>query len=84
MLDMPTNRQPISLYDAKKNSPFQVASIPQIQLLENMGLRIGTQVTVQNRYALGGPVLLRVEEAYDLALGKDIALQIAVKELDLT
>ena len=40
----------------------------------------GTEVTVKNRYALGGPVLLRVEGAYDLALGKDIARQITVKD----
>ena len=84
MFDVRINKQPINLYEAKKSSSLQVASIPQIQLLENMGLRIGTQVTVQNRYALGGPVLLRVEGAYDLALGKDIAQQIAVTETKLS
>ena len=76
------NKQPINLYEAKKRGTFRVASIPPIQLLENMGLRNGTQITIQNRYALGGPVLLRIEGAYDLALGKDIARQIAVKETD--
>ena len=74
------NKQPISLYEAKSKGTFEVASIPQIRLLESMGLRIGTQITIQNRYALGGPVLLRIEGAYDLALGKDIAQQIAVRE----
>ena len=74
------NIQPISLYEAPKNNVLLVASIPQIQLLESMGLRTGTQVIVQNRYSLGGPVLLRVDGAYNLALGKDIAQQIAVKE----
>ena len=73
-------KQLMSLYEADRQGKFQVASIPNIPMLENMGLRPGTQITIQNRYALGGPVLLRVEEAYDLALGKDIARQIAVKE----
>ena len=73
--------QPVNLYQAKKCGNFLVASVPQIPLLESMGLRIGTQVTLQNRYALGGPVLLRVEGAYSVALGKDIAQQIAVKEV---
>ena len=72
--------QSMSLYEAKERGTFQVTFIPKIKLLENMGLRAGTQITIQNRYALGGPVLLRVEEAYDLALGKDIARQIAVRE----
>ena len=70
----------MSLYKAKKQGAFQVTSVPQIQLLENMGLRTGTRITVQNRYGLGGPVLLRVEDSYNLALGKDIARQIAVEE----
>jgi len=77
MLNMP----PLSLYEAKTKGTFQVASIPQIGLLENMGLRIGTKITVKNRYALGGPVLLVVEGAYCVAIGKDIAQQIAVKEV---
>ena len=74
------NKQPMSLYEAKKQGTFKVAFIPKIQLLENIGLRAGTQITIKDRYALGGPVLLRVEEAYDLAIGKDIARQIAVRE----
>ena len=75
------NRQTISLYEAEKRKAYQVASVPDIPLLENMGLRPGANIAVQNRYALGGPALVRVEGAYDLALGKDIAKQIAVKEV---
>ena len=72
----------MNLYEAKKTCTFQVISVPSIGLLENLGLRRGTQITLQNRYALGGPVLLRVEGAYSIALGKDIASQITVQELD--
>ena len=46
-----------------------------------MGLRIGTNILVQNRYAMGGPVLLTVEGAYSIAIGKDIAQQVAVTEV---
>jgi hypothetical protein len=70
----------MNLYEVKKHGAFQVASVPNIGLLQNLGLRIGTQFTVQNRFALGGPVILRVENAYSVAIGKDIATQIAVKE----
>ena len=71
-----------NLYEAKKMGAFQVVSVPGIGLLENLGLRSGTHVTLQNRYALGGPVLLRVEGAYSVALGKDIAQQITVQEVN--
>jgi len=73
---------PSNLYEAKnKGKTFQVTSVPNIGLLKNMGLRTGVNITVQNRYALGGPVLLRVEGAYSVALGKDIAKQISIKEV---
>ena len=71
----------IKLYEARKNGVFQVTSTPDISLLENIGLRNGTQVLVQSRYAFGGPVLLRVENAFTIAIGKDIATQIEVKEV---
>jgi len=71
-----------NLYEAKKMGTFQVVSVPGIGLLENLGLRNGTQVTLQNRYGFGGPVLLRVEGAYSVALGKDIAKQITVQEVN--
>ena len=71
----------LNLYKANKNSDFQVVSVPEIGLLENLGVRTGTQITLRNRYALGGPVLLRVEGAYSIALGKDIAKQITVREV---
>ncbi|MCL2203249.1 MAG: ferrous iron transport protein A [Defluviitaleaceae bacterium] len=67
-----------NLYVAEKSRPLQVTSLPNISLLESMGLRAGSRVMIQNRYALGGPVLLRVEDAYSVALGKEIAVQIGV------
>ncbi|MCL2616693.1 MAG: ferrous iron transport protein A [Defluviitaleaceae bacterium] len=71
----------INLYEAKTSGTFQVVSVPNIGLLQNLGLRVGTSILVQNRYALGGPVLLRVEDSFAVAIGKDIATQIAVKEV---
>ena len=71
-----------NLYEAKKNQVFQVASVPNIGLLENLGLRNGTKIVVESRYALGGPVLLRIENAFAVAIGKDIATQIAVREVE--
>ena len=75
------SKSAISLYNAKKQGVFEVMTLPAISMLGNLGLRPGTHVTVKGRYALGGPVLLRVENAFVVAIGKDIATQIAVKEV---
>ena len=71
----------INLYDAEKAGVFQIVSVPVIGLLESLGLRAGTRIRIQNRYFLGGPVLLCVEDAYSVAVGKDIARQISVEEV---
>jgi len=71
----------INLYDAKKKGLFTVVGVPEVGLLQNLGLRVGTTVAVKNRYTLGGPVLLRVEDAFCVALGKDIATRVMVKEV---
>jgi len=69
-----------NLYKAKENTTFTVASVPNIGLLENLGVREGTRISLQNRYAFGGPIVLRVENAYCVALGKDVASLITVRE----
>jgi len=73
----------LNLYEAKESEQFFVVSTPSIDLLENIGIRQGMQVTVEHRYAFGGPVLLRVEGAYSVALGKDIAQLIFVIKNEL-
>jgi len=71
----------VNLYEVKPGGILQITSVPDISLLDSLGLRAGTQITILIRYKLGGPVLLRVEGAYSVALGKDIAQQISVLEV---
>ncbi|MCL2169774.1 MAG: ferrous iron transport protein A [Defluviitaleaceae bacterium] len=73
----------MNLYQAKKNGTFLIVSVPDIELLSNLGLREGVSAEVKSRYALGGPVLLRVENSFNVALGKDIAIQIGVREVKI-
>ena len=70
-----------NLYNAKPTEMLQITYIPNIGMLEGLGLRYGTKLKIQNKYVFGGPVLLRVEEAFSIALGKDIATQIGVEEV---
>ena len=67
-----------NLYKAVRNKAFHVISVPDVGLLKNLGLRVGTRISVQHRYALGGPVLLNVEDSFFVAIGKDIATKITV------
>ena len=69
-----------NLYEANLSEPYFVVSAPEITLLENLGIRLGMQVSILNRYSFGGPVLLCVDNAYTVALGKDIATLIFVVE----
>ena len=72
----------VNLYEAKKDTCFSIATVPNIGLLNSLGLRVGTRVYIKNRYPLGGPLLLYVEDAFSVAIGKDIATQIAVKKVE--
>lgn len=71
----------MSLYAADKAGVFQVSCVPDNGLLESIGLRVGTKISVQHRYALGGPVLINIEDSFSVAIGKDIATQITVGRL---
>lgn len=70
----------ITLYDVKKSKKCRVKSIPDIPLLESLGISNDTIITVNNKYAFGGPVLLKVDTA-TIAVGKDVAEKILVEEV---
>ena len=72
-------KKQMNLYQADRKMALLVESVPGVELLDGLGLRVGTRVRVQARYAFGGPVLLRVEDSYSVAVGKDIATQIGVE-----
>ena len=73
----------MNLYEAANSHDLQIETVPQIHLLTSLGLKQGTKVKIQNRYRLGGPILLRVEDAFAVALGKDVATQITVTPLNI-
>ena len=69
-----------NLYHAKKDLAYRVKSVPSIGLLNSLGIRNDAIIKVKNKYSLGGPVLLQVDSS-EVALGKDIALQIIIQEV---
>jgi Fe2+ transport system protein FeoA len=71
----------MNLYSANKKNTYLVTYVPEIGLLKNLGIRVGTKIAVRQRYAFGGPILLNIEDSFFVAIGKDIATQIRVGAL---
>jgi Fe2+ transport system protein FeoA len=75
------NSPHINLYKADRKSELVVINVPDIALLKSLGIRFGTHVRLLYRYCFGGAVVLRIEDAYTVALGKDVAVQVGVEEV---
>ena len=69
-----------NLYHAKLDSTYKVEFVPDIGLLNSLGIRRDVVIRVKNKYDLGGPVLLQIDTGV-VALGKDIAVQIMLQEV---
>lgn len=67
------------LYTAPDNCSYTVSNVPDVKILSSLGIFPGTVIYKKKRYKLGGPVLIRLATR-EIALGKDIATAIAIKE----
>ena len=70
-----------NLYSAKEKVTYTIGEIPEFNLLKTLGIFQGSKIFKKRTYKLGGPVMITVNER-DVAIGKDIALQIQLKELE--
>src|SRR5690554_6441630 len=68
-----------SLYTVPDNSCYTVSDVPDVKILNSLGVYPGTVVFKKKRYRRGGPVLVNLATR-EIALGKDLASQILVKE----
>ncbi len=68
-----------TLYHAKDNQEYAVTSIPEVHLLEVLGVFVGSKVMKKATYSGGGPALVTVE-GREVAIGKDYAMAIEVEE----
>lgn len=71
--------QMLSLYTAPENRRYTVSDVPDVKILHSLGFFPGTAVYKKKRFKLGGPVLINLATR-EIALGKDIAKAIVVKE----
>ncbi len=73
------NKAELNLYGAKKGKTYTVTSTPDYMLLSSIGILEGVKIRIESKYKLGGPVSVSLSTR-KIAIGKDIASKILVKE----
>lgn len=68
-----------SLYTVPDNRSYTVSKVPEVKVLGSLGIYPGTIIRKKKRFRFGGPVLISLATR-ELALGKDVAAAILVKE----
>lgn len=71
-----------NIYQAKNNKYYVIESVPDAPLLLSLGIEPNMRVFKKYSYRLGGPVILNIDMC-QIAVGKDIAQKIMVKEEDI-
>ncbi|MFI3114747.1 MAG: FeoA family protein [Clostridia bacterium] len=67
------------LYEVENNKTYIVTKALELPLLSSLGVYEGSVVEKCTTYKHGGPVLLLIEKR-EVAVGRDIAVQIEVEE----
>lgn len=67
------------LYTSSNEKEYIVTKMPDDALLNSFGVFNGSKITKKLTYKMGGPVMLDIK-GRGIAIGKEIAMQIEVKE----
>lgn len=67
------------LYETANQKSYLIIKAPDLPLLSSLGIYEGSVVEKCNTYKHGGPVLLMIEKR-EVAVGRDIAMQIEVED----
>lgn len=68
------------LSELKLNRRGIIKSLPQMKLLDSLGLREGTTIMILSRQPLNGPLVIQLGRR-SIALGRDISDHIHVDEV---
>lgn len=77
-MDSKCNRD-ASIYDVKTGGRYIIEQLPDEAVLNSMGFRVGQNLVKKRAYRFGGPVVVEADTSL-IALGKDMAQKIIVKE----
>lgn len=68
----------MNLYTSENNHTYRVLDIPQVAMLNTLGVFKGGLLIKKATYKFGGPALVEIS-GREVAIGKDIALNIEVE-----
>lgn len=68
----------MELYTSPNEQTYQVTTVPDMALLNTLGVFVGSKIVKKTTYKMGGPVLVLVGSR-EVAIGKDLAVQIQVE-----
>lgn len=68
----------MELYNSENDQTYKVIAVPNVTLLNTLGVFIGAKIVKKNTYKMGGPVLVAIGSR-EVAIGKDLAVQIQVE-----
>ncbi len=71
----------MNLYEVEKDKNYKILNCPEVSVLNSLGVFNGSNVFKKETYKMGGPVLVLVD-LREVAIGKDIAVEIEVEEVN--
>ncbi len=73
----------MELYNSNNDEWYQVIDIPDMALLNTLGVFVGAKILKKFTYKMGGPVLILINSR-EVAIGKDLALKIQVEKCEVS
>lgn len=72
----------MELYNCTNDETYQVIAVPDMALLNNLGVFVGAKILKKTTYKMGGPVLVLINSR-EVAIGKDLATKIQVEKCEV-
>ena len=70
----------MNLSKVESNKVYKIISIPDVDMLESIGIRAGDTVIKKLTYPLGGPTIVEIDNR-EVAIGNKVAIRVAVEEV---
>lgn len=70
----------MDLSKVENKKVYKIISIPDVDVLESLGIREGDTVTKKHTYAFGGPTVVKIDDR-EVAMGGKVASRVIVEEV---
>lgn len=70
----------MELYSSNNDEWYTIVDIPDMAMLNPLGVFVGAKILKKHTYKMGGPVLISINSR-EVAIGKDLATKIQVEAI---